>query len=166
MGIFTVRGCKSTPHRTFITYEGYFIDGNRTATQSGTGRREPYARRAGGKSGVSIKMIKRLEKMDGRLSGNVRTIEAVRSALEQRGVTFEPDNGKGAGLRFFGGDGAKNGRTIPNPVSDSPACGRWSPAASRGTSPLHRRSPGRLRGAAAGGSALRSSPIAGARRAR
>ena len=61
------------------------------------------------KSGVSMETIKRLEKMDGRLSGNVRTIEAVRSALEQLGVTFEPDNGKGAGLRFFGGDGAGNG---------------------------------------------------------
>ena len=50
-------------------------------------------------SDVSLPTIKRLEKMSGEVSGNVRTINAVQSAFESAGVEFlEPDNG-GPGVR-------------------------------------------------------------------
>jgi len=49
---------------------------------------------------VSLPTIKRLEKMDGPLSGHVGTIVAVQKALEAAGVEFIPENGGGAGVRL------------------------------------------------------------------
>lgn len=44
--------------------------------------------------------IKRLEAMDGALSGHATTIRALQSALEAAGVQFIPENGGGAGVRL------------------------------------------------------------------
>jgi len=49
---------------------------------------------------VSLPTIKRLEKMDGALSGHVGTITAIQKALEAAGVEFIPENGGGAGVRL------------------------------------------------------------------
>ena len=51
-------------------------------------------------SGVSIETIKRLERMDGLLSANTRTLDALRRALEADGVIFIPENGGLAGIRL------------------------------------------------------------------
>lgn len=51
-------------------------------------------------SGVSIPTIKRLEAMDGELTGHTSTIRSLRSALEAAGVQFIPENGGGAGVRL------------------------------------------------------------------
>jgi hypothetical protein len=49
---------------------------------------------------VSIPTIKRLEAMDGELTGHTSTIRSLRSALEAAGVQFIPENGGGAGVRL------------------------------------------------------------------
>jgi len=49
---------------------------------------------------VSLPTIKRLEKMDGPLSGHVGTITAIQKVLEAAGVEFIPENGGGAGVRL------------------------------------------------------------------
>ena len=49
---------------------------------------------------VSVETIKRLEKMRGKVSGNIGTIDAIKSALEAAGVEFIPENGGGAGVRL------------------------------------------------------------------
>ena len=49
---------------------------------------------------VSAQTIKRLEKMDGPLSGHVGTIVSIQKALEAAGVEFIPENGGGAGVRL------------------------------------------------------------------
>ena len=51
-------------------------------------------------SGVSIPTIKRLEAMDGQLTGHSTTIRALQAALEAAGVQFIPENGGGAGVRL------------------------------------------------------------------
>ncbi len=51
-------------------------------------------------SGVSLPTIKRLEAMDGMLSGHATTIRALQVALEVAGVQFIPENGGGAGVRL------------------------------------------------------------------
>src|SRR4051794_29979993 len=44
-------------------------------------------------SGVSLETIKRLERMDGELAANSRTLSSIESALQQEGVLFLPENG-------------------------------------------------------------------------
>ena len=53
------------------------------------------------KSGVGSATIKRMEVMDGVPSGQVRTLMAIKNALEAAGVEFlgAPDNGPGVRLR-------------------------------------------------------------------
>lgn len=51
-------------------------------------------------SGVSNPTIRRLEAMDGELSGHTSTIRALQTALEAAGVEFIPENGGGAGVRL------------------------------------------------------------------
>jgi transcriptional regulator with XRE-family HTH domain len=51
-------------------------------------------------SGVSIPTIKRLEAMDGELSGHASTIRSLQTALTAAGVQFIPENGGGAGVRL------------------------------------------------------------------
>lgn len=51
-------------------------------------------------SGVSLPTIKRLEAMDGMLSGHATTIRALQAALEAAGVQFIPENGGGVGVRL------------------------------------------------------------------
>ncbi|ODT80960.1 MAG: XRE family transcriptional regulator [Pelagibacterium sp. SCN 64-44] len=51
-------------------------------------------------SSVSIPTIKRLEAMDGELTGHSSTIRALQSTLEAAGVQFIPENGGGAGVRL------------------------------------------------------------------
>lgn len=53
------------------------------------------------RSGVSVETIKRLEKMDGRLTTTrVATLDALRTALEAAGVIFVAENGEGPGVRL------------------------------------------------------------------
>jgi transcriptional regulator with XRE-family HTH domain len=56
-----------------------------------------------GASTVSAPTIKRLEAMDGELSGHTATIRALEDALEAAGVVFIPENGGGAGVRLARG---------------------------------------------------------------
>ena len=51
-------------------------------------------------SGVSIDTIKRLERLDGLLPANTKTLDALRRALEQEGVIFIPENGGLSGARL------------------------------------------------------------------
>lgn len=51
-------------------------------------------------SGISIPTIKRLEAMDGELTGHTSTIRVLKSTLEGAGVIFIPENGGGAGVRL------------------------------------------------------------------
>ncbi|MBR9763870.1 MAG: helix-turn-helix domain-containing protein [Rhodobacteraceae bacterium] len=50
--------------------------------------------------GVSYPTIARLEKVDGPLGGRASTVEAIRTALEEAGIEFIPQNGGGAGVRL------------------------------------------------------------------
>jgi transcriptional regulator with XRE-family HTH domain len=50
--------------------------------------------------GVSVPTIKRLEAMDGELSGHSSTIRSIEQAMEAAGVLFIPENGGGAGVRL------------------------------------------------------------------
>jgi len=51
-------------------------------------------------SSVSVETIKRLERIDGNLSANFRTIDSLRSVLEAEGVLFLPENGGLPGVRL------------------------------------------------------------------
>jgi transcriptional regulator with XRE-family HTH domain len=51
-------------------------------------------------SGVSVETIKRLERMDGFLSANTKTLASLKSALEHEGVVFIPENGGLSGVRL------------------------------------------------------------------
>ena len=46
-------------------------------------------------SGVSIETVRRLERMDGPLVANSRTVMSLQSALEREGVVLIPENGGG-----------------------------------------------------------------------
>ena len=46
-------------------------------------------------SGVSLETIKRLERMDGVLGANSRTLSRIQSALESDGIIFLSDGGVG-----------------------------------------------------------------------
>ena len=50
-------------------------------------------------SGVSLETIRRLERMDGPLVANSRTLMSLQAALERDGVVFLPENGGLAGVR-------------------------------------------------------------------
>ena len=54
-------------------------------------------------SGVSAPTIKRLEAMDGLLSGHTTTIQSLERAMIELGLTFIPENGGGAGVRLAKG---------------------------------------------------------------
>lgn len=51
-------------------------------------------------SGVSVPTIKRLEAMDGELTGNLSTLGSLERAIVDAGVLFIPENGGGAGVRL------------------------------------------------------------------
>ena len=51
-------------------------------------------------SGVSLATIKRLEGLDGELTANKTTLDALQRALEAAGVEFIPENGGGPGVRL------------------------------------------------------------------
>jgi transcriptional regulator with XRE-family HTH domain len=51
-------------------------------------------------SGISEPTIRRLEAMDGELTGHTGTIRALQAAFETAGVQFIPENGGGAGVRL------------------------------------------------------------------
>ena len=51
-------------------------------------------------SGTSLPTIKRLEKMDGVVASQIRTVQAIINALEAAGVEFIPENGGGPGVRL------------------------------------------------------------------
>ncbi len=51
-------------------------------------------------SGVSLPSIQRLETKPGPLAAQVRTIAAIRAALESAGVDFIAENGGGPGVRL------------------------------------------------------------------
>ena len=59
------------------------------------------------KSRVSAPTIKRLEAMEGPLSGHSATIRALENALMDAGVSFIPENGGGAGVRLTKPKGAE-----------------------------------------------------------
>lgn len=50
--------------------------------------------------GVSVPTIKRLEAMDGEISGHSSTIRSIEQTLVAAGVLFIPENGGGAGVRL------------------------------------------------------------------
>ena len=52
------------------------------------------------RSGVSLASIKRFEAMKGRIEARTGTVERLRSALEEAGVQFIPENGGGPGVRL------------------------------------------------------------------
>lgn len=53
------------------------------------------------RSGVSVETIKRLERLDGRLtSTRVATLDALKRAYEADGVIFVAENGEGPGVRL------------------------------------------------------------------
>jgi len=58
------------------------------------------------KSGISVPTIKRLEAMDGELSGHTATMRALQTAFEAAGVQFIAENGGGAGVRLAKPKGA------------------------------------------------------------
>lgn len=60
-----------------------------------------------GASGVSVPTIKRLEAMEGELSGNVTTLAALERAIADAGVQFIAENGGGAGVRLAKPAGAE-----------------------------------------------------------
>lgn len=51
-------------------------------------------------AGLSEETVKRIESTEGRISANTSTVDALRKALEARGVIFVPENGGPAGVRF------------------------------------------------------------------
>ena len=51
-------------------------------------------------SGVSVETVKRLEGMEGQVSGQVGTIQAIKEALETAGIQFIDKNGGGPGVRL------------------------------------------------------------------
>lgn len=51
-------------------------------------------------SGVGLATVKRLEPENSRPRGNVRTLEAIRTALEAAGIEFIEPNGGGPGVRI------------------------------------------------------------------
>src|SRR4051812_31800952 len=53
-----------------------------------------------GLSGVSLDTIKRLERMDGVLSANSKTLRSLQTTLEEQGVVFIPENGGLPGVRL------------------------------------------------------------------
>jgi hypothetical protein len=52
------------------------------------------------KSGIGVATIRRLELMEGVPSGNVKTLLAIKTALEEAGVEFVGTPNEGAGVRF------------------------------------------------------------------
>ena len=53
------------------------------------------------KAGVSVETIKRLERLDGPLSGTRSgTLHAIEAVFRAAGVEFIPENGGGAGVRL------------------------------------------------------------------
>ena len=52
------------------------------------------------KSGIGVATIRRLELMEGVPSGNVKTLLAIKNALEEAGVEFVGTPNDGAGVRF------------------------------------------------------------------
>ena len=50
-------------------------------------------------SGVSLDTIKRLERMEGALAANTRTLLKLQATLEKEGVVFLPDDGDLPGVR-------------------------------------------------------------------
>ncbi len=58
-------------------------------------------------SDVSEPTIRRLEAMEGALSGNSRTLDALQKALEAAGVEFIQANGGGPGVRLASNGGSK-----------------------------------------------------------
>lgn len=52
------------------------------------------------RSGVSPATIKRLEMMEGELTGHTATIRALEASLVAAGVIFIAENGEGAGVRL------------------------------------------------------------------
>jgi transcriptional regulator with XRE-family HTH domain len=51
-------------------------------------------------SGVSIDTIKRLERMDGPLSAQTTTVDAIQRVLLKEGVIFLPENGDLPGVKL------------------------------------------------------------------
>jgi hypothetical protein len=51
-------------------------------------------------SGVSVETIKRLERLEGPLSANTKTISGLQAALEREGAMFIPENGGLPGVRL------------------------------------------------------------------
>src|SRR3954451_2708099 len=51
-------------------------------------------------SGVSVETIKRLERMDGFLSANTKTLANLQAALEHEGIVLIPENGGLSGVRL------------------------------------------------------------------
>jgi transcriptional regulator with XRE-family HTH domain len=51
-------------------------------------------------SGVSLETIKRLERMNGFLSANTKTLASLERVLEQEGAVFIPENGGLSGVRL------------------------------------------------------------------
>ena len=49
-------------------------------------------------AGVSAETVKRLERIEGDLSANVSTVNAIRDALVSEGIIFTPGNGAGPGI--------------------------------------------------------------------
>src|SRR5271165_7205535 len=58
-------------------------------------------------SGVSLSSVKRLERIPGPLSAHVRTVEALRAALEGAGVEFTNGDQPGVRLKRTGGVGTR-----------------------------------------------------------
>lgn len=52
------------------------------------------------RSQVSVPTIKRLEAMDGELTGHSATIQALEGALDKAGILFIASNGNGPGVRL------------------------------------------------------------------
>ena len=52
------------------------------------------------RSGIGVATIRRLELMEGVPSGNVKTLLAIKTALEEAGVEFVGTPNEGAGVRF------------------------------------------------------------------
>ena len=52
------------------------------------------------RAGLSVETIKRLERQDGPLGVRLQTAAAIKTALEDAGAIFLPENGEGAGVRL------------------------------------------------------------------